>query len=416
MKSQKPKGTKDVLPGESAVWQSLEAQFRKLAGTYGYQEIRTPTFESVEVFERSAGDTSEIVEKQMFRFQDMGGRHVALKPESTAPAMRMLIENGMTAPGVFQRLYYISSPHFRQESPQLGRLREHHQCGVELVGVSSIQADAEVIEIFWRYLESVGVPNPVVSINTLGDAECRTRYQAEILNHFAPFIQGQPAEEQARVQKNPLRLLDRKDEELQELKASAPSILDFLSTESRERFERLQTLLTEAGVQFKVDDRIVRGLDYYTEVVFECLRDELGSQSAIGAGGRYDNLIKLLGGSAMPSVGFGVGMERVVIVLEKHGKLPEAEPVSVFVVAQADVARPTVAQIARDLRQQGISAVYDLEGNSLKSQMRQADKIGCRAVIVIGENEIETGELSLKWMATGEQIPVRRDELASVLK
>jgi histidyl-tRNA synthetase len=416
MKLQKPKGTKDVLPGESAVWQTLEAQFRKLAGTYGYQEIRTPTFESVEVFERSAGDTSEIVEKQMFRFQDMGGRNVALKPESTAPAMRMLIENGLAAPGVFQRLYYISSPHFRQENPQLGRLREHHQCGVELVGVSSIHADAEAIEIFGRYLEQVGVPNPIVSINTLGDAECRARYQTDILSHFAPFVSAQEAEERARIEKNPLRLLDRKDAELQELKASAPSILSFLSPESQARFDLLQQLLNDAGVAFKVDDRIVRGLDYYTEVVFECLRDELGSQSAIGAGGRYDNLIKELGGSSLPSVGFGIGMERVIIVLEKHGKLPEAEPVSVFVVAQSDVARPTVAQIARELRLTGISAVYDLEGNSLKSQMRQADKIGCRAVIVIGENEIETGELSLKWMATGEQVPVRRDELASVLK
>jgi len=415
MRFQAPRGTEDVLPDRAHVWQWIEREFRALTHAYGYREIRTPVFEDTELFIRSAGETSDVVSKEMYEFKDKGDRSLTLKPESTAPAMRALVEHNLCPQGTVTRLCYVSSAHYRYDRPQKGRLREHHQCGIELVGSPSPAADAEVIEVAVRFLQRLGLTDVAVRLNSIGRDECRQRYREVLLEHARSYLEQAAEDVREKALKNPLRLLDSKDPAAQELMATAPSILDYLEDDSLARFTELQALLSAAEIPYVVAPEIVRGLDYYTETVFEVLSSNLGAQSAMCGGGRYDNLIKELGGSALPSVGFGMGVERLILVLESIGALPAAPRPKVFIAYHGEELRAEAFAIVRQLRAKGIAVVTDVDARSLKSQLRQADKSGAEFVAVLGEDEIASGTVSLKHMDSGDQRSVLRNELAGAL-
>ncbi len=401
MRFQAPRGTEDVLPEASHAWQRLESTFRSHVAKYGYEEIRTPTFEETELFLRSAGETSDIVTKQMYDFLDKGGRSNTLKAEGTAPAMRAMIEHNLLQQ-IPQRISYIT-PVFRYERPQKGRLREHHQVGIELIGSSSPAADAEVIEIAVRFYETLGLTEFSVLINSIGRTQCRELYQAALLAYAKSYVDGQAEESQDRIRKNPLRLLDSKDSEAVELMKSAPSILDFLEPESKTNFEELQRILDQSRIQYEVAPQIVRGLDYYTETVFELQVDTIGAQSAIGGGGRYDNLIKELGGPNLPSVGFGIGIERALLTLEAAGISWQRSGLDVYIV----IAEPGLLDLGRNvsdqLRSREISVVMDYDGRSMKSQLKQADRHNSRFACIIGEDEVNSDSLTIRDLRTSSQ-------------
>jgi len=383
-------------------WLFVENHFRSVAGRFGYREIRTPVFEDTELFLRTSGETSEIVTKQMYTFEDKGGRSCTLKPESTAPAMRAVLEHNLCPSGATVRLCYISSPHFRYERPQKGRLREHHQCGIELVGSSSPAADAEVIEMGYRFLQAIGLSDLQVQLNSIGRADCRSAYRDVVLNHFSTLIQDRGEEFRAQAERNPLRLLDMKDPEIQSAAQGIPPILDYLEPECRERFDRIQTLLTDAGVNYRVAPEIVRGLDYYTETVFEIMSSDLGAQSTVLAGGRYDNLVKELGGPDLPSVGFGSGVERLLLVLEARGLLPAPKGPDLFIVYSPEFQQNALA-LARAARDRKMEVGLDLDARSFKSQFRQADKSTAPWVAVLGEDEVNAGTVTMKNLSSGDQ-------------
>lgn len=401
MRFQAPRGTEDVTPELAPKWHFVEGTFRDLVRRYGYGEIRTPTFEDFDLFVRTSGETSEVVSKQMYDFLDKGKRHIALKPEGTAPAMRATLEHNLCPPGTVRRLYYIT-PVYRYERPQTGRLREHHQVGLELIGSPSAAADAEVVEVTVRFFEALGLTGVRASLNSLGRSECRAAYRKALLEFAEPLLREQSEEFAEKTRKNPLRLLDTKDPALLEAIQNAPRISDFLEPESLARRDELQSLLTEAGIPFRYDDRIVRGLDYYTETVFEIHADGIGAQSALCGGGRYDDLIGEIGGPPTPSVGVGIGIERAILALEAVGvDFPTPKP-DVFVVCSSETASAARARV-RDLRAKGFSALCDIDVKSWKSQLRQADKSGARFALFLGEDEVAAGKETLKELATGEQ-------------
>ena len=405
MRYQAPRGTEDVLPTDSYKWLKVESTFRELARRYGYLELRTPTFEDTDVFLRTAGETSDIVSKEMYTFTDKGGRSISLKPEGTAPAMRALLEHNLCPPGVVTRMSYII-PIFRYDRPQKGRYREAHQVGLELVGSPSATADAEVIEITVRFYEALGITDSVAKLNSLGRDECRAKFREAILQHSAAFLADQTQEMQDKVHKNPLRLLDSKDPAAQEAIKSIPPITDYLEDESRARFDKIQELLTDAGVKFEVAPDIVRGLDYYTETVFEVLSNKLGAQSSLCGGGRYDNLVKDLGGSSTPSVGVAMGIERAIIVMDEAGLWDGGTKPDVFVVQATESAFKTCQSLVRQLRSQGLITLVDIDGKSMKSQLRQADKSGAAIALILGDDELAKGTVQLKKLGSSEQIEV----------
>jgi histidyl-tRNA synthetase len=415
MRFQAPRGTQDILPSQSHRWRFLEKTFATLAGNYGYKELRTPTFEDTDVFLRTAGETSDIVTKEMYTFTDKGDRSITLKPEGTAPAMRAVVEHSLCPPGAIQKMWYII-PIFRYGRPQKGRLREAHQFGLEVVGSGSVMADAEVIELTSRFFQELGIDDGIVHLNSLGREECRSRFQEAILSHMATFLSEQTDEAKAKAHKNPLGLLDSKDLGTQEaLKGLAP-ILDYLEPESRARFDQLQQLLTDANVPYVVDNDIVRGLDYYTETVFEVLSTKLGAQSSVCGGGRYDNLVSEMGGSPTPCVGVGIGIERTLMILEAAGlEIPE-ERLDTFIVSASSEAIQATLAIARELRAAGLAVSSDLDARSLKSQLRQADKSGARFAVIVGGEELERGTVQVRDLAKGSQLEVPRGDLLSQFK
>ena len=405
MRYQAPRGTEDVLPTDSYKWLKLEAAFRDLTARYGYQELRTPTFEDTDVFLRTAGETSDVVSKEMYTFMDKGGRSITLKPEGTAPAMRALVEHNLCPPGTVTRMSYII-PIFRYDRPQKGRLREAHQFGLELVGSPSPAADAEIIELTVRFYEAIGIKDAVAKLNTLGKDECRAKFREAILTHAAGFLATQPTEYQEKVQKNPLRLLDSKDPEAQQAIREIPPITNYLEDESRSRFDKIQELLTDAGVQFELAPDIVRGLDYYTDTVFEVQSTKLGAQSSLCGGGRYDNLIKDLGGSATPSVGVGMGIERAIIVLDESDGWTGGTRPHPFVVQATESAFKSCQAVVRELRSAGLTALLDIDGKSMKSQMRQADKSGAAVALILGDDEIRRNTVQIKRLGSSEQVEI----------
>ncbi len=415
MRVQAPRGTEDLLPSQSHKWQHLEREFFGLSGLYGYREIRTPMFEDIELFKRTSGETSDIVSKEMYDFFDKGGRHVCLKPEGTAPAMRAAIEHSLIGQGAILRMSY-AIPFFRYGRPQKGRLRQPHQFGLELVGSAMPTADAEIIEMVVRFFEQIGIGNVQVMINSIGRSECRAQYRQVVLDHFATYLQGQGEEERAKAEKNPLRLLDTKDPNAADLKASIPSILDYLEEESKANFDSLQSLLTEANVDYRVSPDIVRGLDYYTDTVFEVVSDRLGAQSSLCGGGRYDGLIKQLGGPDTPSVGVGIGIERVVLVLDSlEVEFPNPRP-ALYVVQATPDAASTCRNLVRSLRAAGLETHVDLDNRKMAAQLKQADRVGARFAALIGTDELEKGAVMLRDLSSSSQELVPMEEVAQRVK
>lgn len=415
MRFQAPRGTEDVLPVEAHKWAHVESVFSRIVGQYGYGEIRTPTFEDYELFARTAGETSDIVTKQMYDFFDKGERRVCLKAEGTAPAMRALIEHNLCPQGTTARLWY-RTPIFRYERPQKGRLREHHQLGAELVGSASVEADAEIIEVATRFLGALGLGGLVVRLNSLGRETCRAAYREAVLKHAQPLLAERDDAFRKQAEQNPLRLLDSKDPDIQNAMADAPSILDYLEPECAERFETLKQLLADADIAFEIAPSIVRGLDYYTETVFEIQSNQLGSQSAVCGGGRYDGLFKELGGSPTPSVGFGLGIERLMMILEQTGYFAPTSEFDIALISATEAARIAIRKLARELREEGVRCWTDLDGRSLKSQLRQADKSGATIAVLIGDDELAAGTITVRKLSDGSQQSLPASQIVQALR
>lgn len=413
-KYQAPRGTHDVLPADAPKWQFVERTFAEHSALYGYQEVRTPMFEDTELFVRSSGETSDIVSKEMYSFVDKGDRNITLKPEETAPAVRAYIEHSLGQPGHVTRLWYCT-PIFRYERPQKGRFRQAHQVGLELIGSPSPAADAEVIEITVGFYQKLGLKNVSVVLNCIGRGDSRARFGEAVLSHVASWLKDQDEAVRARANKNPLRLLDTKDDELRAVLDGAPTIADFLSDESRAHFDEVRGRLAEAGVVYEIRTDLVRGLDYYTDTVFEVQSEGLGAQNALCGGGRYDWLIKELGGPDTPSVGVAMGIERAIMVMQEQGALVAAPPAPVFVVSATEGATGVVASTARNLRAHGIAVLTDVDGKGLKQQMKAADRAAARVAVIIGDDEIASGTVTIKDLQDGSQRNVAADELVKAL-
>jgi histidyl-tRNA synthetase len=415
MRIQAPRGTEDVTPDLAPRWRHVEETFRALAARYGYGEIRTPTFEDTNLFVRGVGDTTDIVTKELYSFLDKGDRNISLKPEGTAGAVRAVLEHNLCPAGTVLRLSYVT-PIFRYERPQKGRMREAHQVGLEVLGSPSPVADAEVMEVTSRFYAALGLTETVVVLNSLGRDECRAAYRAKVLEHMSAYLADQTEELKAKAQRNPLRLLDSKDPIAKEAMQGLPPITDYLEDDSRAHFERVQSLLTDAGIAYRLDPGVVRGLDYYTGTVFEVHSTALGAKSELCGGGRYDNLVKELGGSDTPAVGVGMGIERVLIVLEAAGLLPDAPRPEAFVIAAGAEAENGALALARDLRAAGLSALVDPSGRSLKSQLGQADKAKAKLALLLGPDELEKGIVQVRVLDKSERLDVARADIVDKVK
>lgn len=395
-----PKGTKDVLPSESYKWQYVEGMARDVAQLFNLKEIRTPVFEHTELFLRGVGDTTDIVTKEMYTFKDKGDRSITLKPEGTAGAVRSFIENGMANGVLPAKMYYII-PAFRYERPQAGRLREFHQFGVEIFGAKGAQTDAEAILMADTLLKKLGLQVKLY-VNSIGCPTCRAAFNKALKEFFAPHLDSLCYDCKTRYEKNPLRLLDCKEENCKKINANAPSILDYLCEDCSAHFEELKSCLALAGVEYEIDPRIVRGLDYYTRTVFEFVSTAIGAQGTVCAGGRYDGLIEELGGNPMPAVGFAAGIERLLIVMEQTGvEIPAPATPTVYLAGMDDECRKKAFALAVELRKAGIFAEVDHMERSVKAQFKYADKLGAKYVAVIGGNELVEGKANVKNMSDG---------------
>ena len=404
--AKKPKGTADVVPSKSYMWHTIEKLVSETAQQYGFKEIRIPTFEDTGLFVRSVGETTDVVQKEMYTVSAAGDSTFTLRPEGTAGVMRAMLENGVMNEGFPQKVYYILSC-FRHENVQAGRLREFHQFGCEMVGSASPRADAEVISLAKSVLDRVGLQNIVLNINSIGCPECREKYRQALREYFEPHRDELCRTCQDRLDKNPMRLLDCKSAEDQAIAKDAPVILDYLCDECREHFEKLKEYLTVMGIEYNVNPRIVRGLDYYTRTVFEFITTEIGAQGTVCGGGRYDGLIEELGGAKTPSLGFGMGLERLLLVMQKQGcDFMQDKTCDLYIATMGENAVKKALQMTTVLRDEGFFVEYDLVERGLKPQMKYADKIGAKFVIVLGDNEIESGNAKLKNMATGEQTDI----------
>lgn len=410
-----PKGTKDVLPDQSYKWQYIEQTARAVAAFYNLKEIRTPVFEHTELFLRGVGDTTDIVNKEMYTFEDKGGRSMTLKPEGTAGVARAFVENGMSSGVLPARMYYFS-PAFRYERPQAGRLREHHQFGVELYGSAEPQADAEVISLVDLFYKRLGLKQVKLQLNSIGCHICRNEYNKALKEYFKPHLKSMCATCNTRYEKNPLRMLDCKEENCKKITEHAPSILDYLCDDCKKHFDGVKNYLTLGGIEFDVNPRIVRGLDYYTRTVFEFVTSAAGAQGTVCAGGRYDTLLQQIGGKCVPAVGFGGGIERLLMVMEAEGaSFPEPQTPTVYLAGLDEASRKKAIEIAYSLRAKGVSAEVDLMERSVKAQFKYADKIGAKYVAAIGENELLSGEVNLKEMSTGITQTVKFENIYAYL-
>lgn len=406
-----PKGTKDVLPSQSYKWQYIEAAAREVARTCNLSEIRTPTFEYTELFSRGVGETTDVVNKEMYTFEDKGGRSITLKPEGTAGAARLFIENGLASSPLPLKAYYII-PAFRYERPQAGRLREFHQFGIEVFGSDGYYADAEVILAASLFLERLGVKTRL-ELNSIGCPECRAEYNKALKEYFRPHLSDMCETCRSRFDKNPLRMLDCKEEGCKKFTAGAPAILDYLCPDCKAHFEGVKRLLTAEGVEFTVNPRIVRGLDYYTRTVFEFVSDRIGAQGTVCGGGRYDGLIGQLGGKPTPAIGFAAGIERLMLLMENTGlSFGESQKPRIYIAGMDEKSREAAFRLASQLRKEGISAETDSMNRSLKAQLKYADKLGAEYVAVIGETELADGGVNLKEMKSGNQEFVRFENIA----
>lgn len=403
MRYQRPRGTNDILPEDTPLWNRVEETFRTLCKRYGYHEIRTPVFEDTDLFTRSMGEHTDVVSKEMYTFIDRGGRSVTLKPEGTAPAVRAYVENNLAAHGGVSKLYYIT-PIFRYERPQAGRYRQAHQLGVEAIGSQHPALDAEVIALAMHFYQQLGITRLSLVLNSVGCPVCRPTYRERLREFARPFV-GELCETcQTRYEVNPLRMLDCKREKCRILLHDAPDILDSLCEECRAHFDALRSYLDALGIPYVVDKHLVRGFDYYTKTAFEIVSDALGAQNALGGGGRYDGLVEEIGGPPTPGIGFALGIERTIIVLKELG-LAESrrEPIEAFVAVLGEEAIIPALNLLQALREAGISAETDYQRRSLKAQMKVADRLGCRVVLMLGEEELKQGVVTLRDMVTKEQ-------------
>ncbi|HIZ20963.1 MAG TPA: histidine--tRNA ligase [Firmicutes bacterium] len=404
------RGTQDVLPSDSYKWQHMEQTALAIARDYGFREMRAPVFEHTELFHRSVGETTDVVQKEMYTIEDKGGRSITLRPEGTAGMARVLLEHGLQNEPLPVKVSYITSC-YRYEKPQAGRLREFHQFGVECFGAAAPQADAEVIALARTVLNELGVTGVVLHINSIGCPECRAKYHEALRAYFEARRDELCDTCKGRLERNPMRILDCKSPVCSAIAAGAPVMLDYLCDDCRAHFEAVKSCLTEAEIDYTIDPHIVRGLDYYTRTVFEFVSDALGAQSTVCGGGRYDGLIDELGGPHLPSLGFGMGLERLLLILDAQGgKFPAPPRCEVYLASMGEKAARRCFAIATRLRDGGVSVECDTVGRSLKAQMKYADKIGARYTIVVGDNELESGQAKLKDMDTGETSDVALDD------
>ena len=416
MKYTAPRGTQDIWGQEVLRWQAVEAVFRQVCQRYGYQEIRTPLFEETELFARSAGEETELVTKQMYTFTDRGGRSITLRPEGTPSVVRAYLEHKLYGQGGVEKFYY-HGPIFRYERPQKGRFRQHHQFGVEVLGAAGPEIDAEVIALATDFLGQLEITDTRPMINSMGCPECRPRYREALRAALAPVLSELCDYCQARYQDNPLRILDDKNERCVELTTKlAPKLTDYLCDACRAHFEGLQRSLTELGIEFELNHRIVRGMDYYTRTVFEIVHSKLGSQNAMVGGGRYDGLIEDCGGPPTPALGFGSGEERILMVLEQSGWQAPAAERPVYLATAGDGLRATALKLATELRRAGMAADLDYFGRSLRTQMKEAARVNARHALILGEEEQQAGKVTLRDMDTGEQEQLTQSEVVARLR
>ena len=406
-----PKGTKDLLPQESYKWHYVENLFNETCREFNFKETRVPTFEHTELFERGVGDTTDVVEKQMYTFNDKANRSITLRPEGTASVVRSFLQNNLYAEAMPCKMYY-NIPCFRYEKAQHGRLREFHQFGTEVFGAAQPTADAEVIALALTFLDRAGLKDLTVHINSIGCKTCRKKYNEELRSFFRPKFDELCTTCQGRLERNPLRILDCKSQICQDLGKGAPKLLDYICDDCRDHFERFKAALDGMGIEYEIDDGIVRGLDYYSKTVFEIIS---GTMTVCG-GGRYDGLVEELGGDPTPAVGFGLGIERLLLRLEETGfVIPEEKPVDIYIAPLGDNANVYSMKLACALRKQGVSVETDHVGRGLRAQMKYANKIKAAYTLVLGDNEIESGKANIKNMETGEQTEAELDKLAEIL-
>jgi len=416
-------GVFDILPDDpkepwrnSHLWQNIESIAHKTAKDFGFREIRTPIFERTELFQRSVGETSDIVSKEMYTFPDKGGRSLSLRPEGTAPVMRSFIENQLHNISPVHKLYYIC-PMFRYERTQAGRYRQHHQFGAEVIGVKAPEQDAELIDLLYTFYGRLGLQNLQVCINSIGDAASRGAFRTALLKYLENHFNQLSEDSKTRFTANPLRILDSKDPSDKAIIAKAPSILDYLNDESKDHFEAVKRLLQSLKIPFEVNPLLVRGLDYYNGTVFEVIAGELGAQNSVGGGGRYDGLLKILGGPDLPSIGFGTGLERVAQTrLKQQVAIPEEPKTSLYFIPLGEEAKAACFSIMHDLRQKGLRAEMDFTGRKLNKVMQYANQIGAKFVAVVGENELKAGEVDLKDMGSGKTLKAPLYHLGRILQ
>jgi len=413
MKLQKPKGTQDILPADSAKWQYVENVARETFKKYNYGEIRTPMFEHYEVISRSVGDTTDIVTKEMYDFHDKGDRHITLRPEGTAPVVRSYVENKLFAPEVQKpvKVYYIGSM-FRYERPQAGRLREFHQLGVECFGSKNPATDVETIAMAYQLFNTLGIKDVTLHLNSLGNTESRLAYRQALIDYLTPMRESLSKDSQRRLDENPLRVLDSKEKEDKVAVENAPSILDYLDEESQAHFDEVRTMLDSLNIPYVIDTNMVRGLDYYNHTIFEFITTIDKSELTICAGGRYDSLAEYFGGPETAGFGFGLGLERLLLVLDKQGiELPVEESLDVYIAVLGSGANGKALELVQAIRYQGFKAERDYLGRKIKAQFKSADTFKAKTVITLGESEVESGQVNVKNNATREEVTVSFEEL-----
>lgn len=404
--AKRPNGTKDMIPAEAHKWHTVEKVVSETAECFGFKEIRFPMFEETGLFKRSVGDTTDVVQKEMYTVSSKGDDTFTLRPEGTAGTVRAVLQNGLLNEALPLKTYYIISC-FRHEKAQKGRLREFHQFGVEMFGSKSYLADADVIALAQSVLLRLGIENTVLNINSIGCPHCREKYQAALREYFGKYTDKLCGTCLSRMEKNPMRILDCKSEICSDIAKDAPVILDFLCDECKEHFENLKENLTERGIAFKVNPKIVRGLDYYTKTVFEFVSDSIGAQGTICGGGRYDGLVEQLGGQPTPALGFAMGIERLLLTMEAENcEFNQPKTCDIYIAAMGKAAEKKTVSLVSALRDEGYHAESDVMGRGLKAQMKYADKMGAKFTLVLGDNELESGKAKLKNMKKGEETEI----------
>lgn len=408
---QAPRGTRDILPAERVYWQYLEGIARQILERAAYREICTPIFEQTQLFERGIGEATDIVSKEMYTFSDRAQRSLTLRPEGTAGVVRAYIEHGLHSQGGVQRLWYLG-PMFRYERPQAGRYRQFHQLGVEVLGSADPRADAEVIAVALDILQSLGLNDLTLMLNSVGDREDRSAYRQALVDYLTPYKADLDPDSQERLQRNPLRILDSKDPRTQAIVKEAPRLLDYLSPRSRAHFEQVQSLLQDLGIPYQINPALVRGLDYYTHTAFEFQDLSLGNEGTVCGGGRYDHLVEELGGPATPAIGWAMGLERLILLLRDRPLPPRNQPY-LYMVTRGEAAERQGLILAQQLRHQGYTVDVDLSGSAFGKQVKRADRVGATVCLVIGESEATDRTVQVKWLASGEQVLVPQQELLS---